>query len=451
MKADVVICGAGIAGVSTAYELAVRRGIRNVVLVDEHPPLSVTSDKSAECYRNWWPGPGDEMVRFMNRSIDLLEELAHETNNAFLLNRRGYIFMTADPERGAEMRQKAEVISALGAGPLRIHPGREPYTRAPAEEFTNQPTGADLLVGSELIRHHYPFLTEDVHTLLHTRRCGYLSAQQLGMYKLEQAKAHGVKFLSGRVTDITVEKGRIHTIHVGNTPIQTRTFVNAAGPFIQDIGRMLGVDIPVYNELHAKVSFNDHLGIIPRDIGLTIWEDPTKLVWTEEERADLAEDEELRWMLDWLPAGVHFRPEGAGYSDVVLLIWTYDVHKQKPVWPHPPIDEFYPEIVLRGLVSMIPALSAYVGKMGRPYVDGGYYCKTQENRILVSPLPVDGAYLIGAFSGYGIMASSAASELLGAYISQSPLPDYAPAFHLDRYQDPIYQTLLAQWGDSGQL
>src|SRR6266851_3921106 len=57
-SAEVVICGAGIAGIATAYHLAVRRGMRGVLLVDERPPLSLTSDKSAECYRNWWRGPG---------------------------------------------------------------------------------------------------------------------------------------------------------------------------------------------------------------------------------------------------------------------------------------------------------------------------------------------------------------------------------------------------------
>ena len=65
-----------MAGVAAAYHLAARHGVRRVVLVDERPPLSLTSDKSTEAYRNFWPGPDDAMVRFMNRSIDLLEELA---------------------------------------------------------------------------------------------------------------------------------------------------------------------------------------------------------------------------------------------------------------------------------------------------------------------------------------------------------------------------------------
>jgi len=92
-KADVVICGAGMAGVSAAYHLAVKKGVRNVVLVDERDPLTLTSDKGTEAYRNWRPGPDDTMVRFMNRSIDLLEELARETGNAFELNQRGYLFV----------------------------------------------------------------------------------------------------------------------------------------------------------------------------------------------------------------------------------------------------------------------------------------------------------------------------------------------------------------------
>ena len=120
-RADVVICGAGIAGVATAYHLAVRRGITDVVLVDERPPLSLTSDKSAECYRNWWPGPGDDMVALMNRSIDLLEELARESANVFRMNRRGYLFASAETGRIPVFVRAAEEAAELGAGPARIH------------------------------------------------------------------------------------------------------------------------------------------------------------------------------------------------------------------------------------------------------------------------------------------------------------------------------------------
>jgi glycine/D-amino acid oxidase-like deaminating enzyme len=147
--AEVVICGAGIAGISAAYHLAVRHGVRGVALVDERPPLALTSANSAECYRNWWPGPGDAMVALMNRSIDLLEDLARETNNVFRLNRRGYLFATADPARVPTFVAAAMEAAALGAGPMRLHgnyPGLEnieglmPYLPSPADGFENHAT-----------------------------------------------------------------------------------------------------------------------------------------------------------------------------------------------------------------------------------------------------------------------------------------------------------------------
>ncbi|MCP4166188.1 MAG: FAD-dependent oxidoreductase [Chloroflexi bacterium] len=90
-RTEVVICGAGIAGIAAAYHLAVRQGMSDVLLVDARPPMSLTSDKSSEGYRNWWPGSDEAMVRLMNRSIDLLEEFAAESDNRILLNRRAYL------------------------------------------------------------------------------------------------------------------------------------------------------------------------------------------------------------------------------------------------------------------------------------------------------------------------------------------------------------------------
>jgi sarcosine oxidase subunit beta len=93
-----------MAGIAVAYHLTVRHGVRDVVLVDDLPPLSLTSDKSTECYRNWWPGPGDAMVALMNRSIDLMEEMARESENVFSLNRRGYLYATGQAARIPQFR-----------------------------------------------------------------------------------------------------------------------------------------------------------------------------------------------------------------------------------------------------------------------------------------------------------------------------------------------------------
>jgi len=160
-QAEIVICGAGITGVSAAYFLA-KAGLKDILLLDERPPLSFTSDRSSECYRNWWPDPA--MLAMMNRSIDLMEELADESGNVFQLNRRGYLFVTADENQILAMTERSERISNLGAGQFRIHTSEaSTYKPASPEGFHGQPTGADLLLGPNLIRQHFPYLT-DSHT-----------------------------------------------------------------------------------------------------------------------------------------------------------------------------------------------------------------------------------------------------------------------------------------------
>ncbi len=457
-SADIVICGAGIAGISAAYHLAARHSIGDILLVEEGSPLMLTSDKSTEAYRNWWPGPGDAMVRFMNRSIDLLEEFAAATDNLFHLNRRGYVFLTADPARAEVYRRSAEESQRLGAGELRVHQGRPddpPFPPHAAEGFAPELGGADLVLEPALIRQRFPFVSPDVVAMLHPRRCGWLSAQQLGMWLLDEARAHGVQLVSGRVCAVDTTGGRVRGVTIrtagGEHRVQTGVFVNAAGPLVGEVSQLLDVALPVFNELHGKVAINDPLGVIPRDAPLLIWSDPVLLPWADEEREELAAAEETRWLTEPFPAGVHFRPEGGPGAQTLLLLWTYDIKPTPAVWPTRFAPE-YAEVVVRGLARLAPGLAAYAGNFGRPYIDGGYYCKTQENRPLIGPLPVAGAYVFGALSGYGIMASQAGADLLAAHIAGSALPGYAPAFTLSRYDDPAYRMLLAAWDPTtGQL
>jgi glycine/D-amino acid oxidase-like deaminating enzyme len=107
---------------------------------------------------------------------------------------------------------------------------------------------------------------------------------------------------------------------------------------------------------------------------------------------------------------------------------------------------------MRGLAVMMPGLRAYIGRSHEAVVDGGYYCKAPDNRPLIGPTAIEGAYVLGALSGFGIMASQAAAELLAAHLLEQPMLDYAPAFHPARFEDPAYQRILATLDPkSGQL
>lgn len=454
MKAEVVICGAGIAGVSSAYFLAVQQGVRDVLLVDERPPLSLTSDKSTECYRNWWPGPGDAMVQMMNRSIALFDQWAEESGNVFHLNRRGYLYTTSEAAGVERLRAFAQEASALGAGEVRVHDRQTKgvsYTPAAAEGFADQPNGADLILDQGLIREHFAYLSEQVVAVLHVREAGWLSAQQLGMYLLAQARAKGARLVAGRVAGVDVQGGKVQAVKLASGErIDTPVFINAAGPRLKEVGEMMNVEIPVFNELHLKAAFDDHKRVVGRDAPLLIDSDEQVLGWSKEEQAQLAEDPETAWLTAKMPSGAHARPEGGQQADTLLLLWDYHTEPVEAVFP-PPVDPLYPELALRGLCKMVPGLQVYLEKLPKPYLDGGYYTKTQENRPLACSVPVEGAYVIGAMSGYGIMASPALGELVAAQVTQDELPSYAAAFDLARYDDPAYQQLLADWGPSWQL
>lgn len=430
--------GAGIAGVSATYQLALR-GVHNVALVDPRAPLTLTSDKSTECYRNWWPN--SPMVGLMNRSIDLLELMAEETSNMFGLNRRGYLFVTASQERLDAMRAQGEITAGYGAGSVREHPGPLHY-------------GYDLdgidVLDSESLRRHFPYITSRAVGGIHVRRAGWFSAQQLGSWMLDRAKDSGARHIKAEAVGISVGGGRVQSVELSDgRTLDTGTVIVAAGPMSAHVSALAGVELPLFSELHIKVAYRDHLGVIPRDAPMIIWSDPQRIEWSEEERAGLAEigrDD----LLAEMPIFCHGRPEGSSDSPYFVALWEYHQEILDPVWPLPD-DPLYPEVVMRGLTTMVPGLEVYLDRLPESSVDGGYYTKTQENRPLIGPCGPEGFHVIAGLSGFGVMAAAGAGDLATRQVVGERLPDYSDAFLLSRYDDPGYVESLELLADSGQL
>ena len=453
MSAEVVICGAGIAGIAAAYSLSIN-GHKDILLLDSGSPLALTSDKSTEAYRNWWRD--EALLALMNRSIDLMQDLAEKHNNIFRLNRRGYLYATADAAKISDFRSTAQRTCEIGAGPLRIHRQAESshYQPAAPENINDQLSGCDLILNSQMIKFQFPYLSSATVAVLHARRCGWFSGHQLGILLYELALEHGVRFMNAEVVEITTQGNRVQEVVVrqdnAQSRIRTSVFVNAAGPRLQKVSALLGHSLPIFFERHLKLSFRDTLGIIPRDAPLLIWDDAQVLNWTEEEQTLLAGAEDMRVLLGLPAPGAQLRPQGGPDSENIILLWPYDTEPVAPEFPMP-IAQVFPEIALRGMVTMVPGLEAYVNNMPKPFVDGGYYVKTPGNRMLCGPLPVEGAFVLGALSGYGLMAACAAGELLEAHIAGATLPPYAAAFVPARFDDPTYLDNIKSWGPSSQL
>ena len=447
-RADVVVIGAGIAGISSAYELTVKHEIGNVVIVDPRPPMSLTSDKSTECYRNWWPNL--PMVGLMTRSIDLLEKMASESGNSFALNRRGYLFATGDEGNFHRMVEDAHHTSTLGAGSVRFHPGPIPYRASPAEGFIGAPEGADILVGPDAVLDHFPYLTSEAVGAIHVRRAGWFSAQQLGAWMLDQSKHRGLEIVVDEVTGIEMAGGAIRSVSLANGgEIATGVVVDAAGPMAGQVAALAGVDLPLFSELHIKVAYRDHLGVVPRDAPMFIWSDTQRLDWSIEEREALAEQGRDD-LLGEMPIFCHARPEGGAGSPYLLGLWEYHGLVQEPSWPLPE-DPLYPEVVVRGLTTMVPGFDVYRERLPQSVVDGGYYTKTRENRPLIGPAGPSGFNLLAGLSGFGVMVAAGAAELLAKHVTGAELPAYSDAFLLDRYDDAGYVASIAGTMSSGQL
>ena len=143
--------------------------------------------------------------------------------------------------------------------------------------------------------------------------------------------------------------------------------------------------------------------------------DAKHLGWSNDEAALLAEDAEHAWLTGELPAGTHCRPDGGPNGRWVKLGWAYNKEISEPeedLANEATFDNQFPEIVMRGAAAFIPALKPYIESPPARFSHyGGYYTMTEENWPIIGPLDNEGAFVIGALSGFGSMAACAAGKL----------------------------------------
>ena len=444
-RTDIVVIGAGFAGISTAFYLATRYGRSSIRILDARPPMSYTSAQSGDNYRNWWPHP--TMTALTNDSIDLLEELARESGNVFNMNRRGYLLATRDENTDLDSLETGYGDPAL----IRVHDSDASAYRAPASAgWETAPDGVDVLANPQLIRRAYPGLSQEFNNVIHIRRAGDISGQQLGAYMLEKIRDAGGRRMSANVEEIDAGDGFTLRLRERGevSHLKADVLVNAAGPFVADVAGILGVTLPVQNVYQQKIAFEDSKGAVPRTQPFTIDLDTVRFDWTDEEREFLEADASTRWLCDDIVGGVHCRPDGGDRGSWIKLGWAFNRE------PGAPLDELdadparyeqFPEIVLRGAARMLPALGAYLDDFPRRFSHyGGYYTMTDENWPLIGPLGVENAFVVGALSGFGSMASPAAGDLCARWITGEALPNYAADLGLARLEnDPLRTGLLA--------
>jgi glycine/D-amino acid oxidase-like deaminating enzyme len=439
---DTAIIGAGSIGLAVAYYLVVRHNVRDVCIIDHLNPMSLTSAQSGENYRNWWPNP--VMAAFTDHSINLMEEISRATDNRIQMTRRGYALVTRRPRPEDLIGELYKGYGAEGERTIRLHENPSSGYRPPTtSDWLSSPSGVDVLLNRDLIRATFPTYAEDIATIIHIRRAGSISAQQLGQYMLERVREAGGRLIRGKVTGVERNQSFILSVQDGDTgfTVEATRVVNAAGPFIKGIAGMLGEDLPVSCVFQQKIAFEDRDSAIPRAMPFTIDLDGQEIRWSEEEREILREDPTTAGLTEPMPGGIHCRPDGAESGRWIKLGWAYN---SRPSDPHldDPIDPQFPDIVLRGASRLHTKLASYVGRLPRnTHHYGGYYTMTEENWPLIGPMKTSGAFVAGALSGYGSMAACATGEICAAWVTGSDRPSYARSLSAARYSDP---ALMAQ-------
>jgi glycine/D-amino acid oxidase-like deaminating enzyme len=452
MRADIAVIGAGIVGIACAYSLARSARAPRVIVIDPLAPMSLTSAASGENYRNWWPH--ETMTAFTDHSIDLMEEIARESGNQLHMTRRGYALATRQADPDALLHELHKGYGAEGARRIRVHGkgSRAPYQPALSADWETAPDGVDVIQDRAIIEAHFPTFAAEVATILHIRRAGDISGQQMGSFMLQRLRERGGAVVIGRVVEVARNDGFTLTLEGDGAPqtMKAEVLVNAAGPYVGDVAALIGESLPVQTVFQQKIAFEDTRRVISRRMPFSIDLDGQTIDWTDQERALLAEDPATAWLTRPMPGAIHCRPEGGEHGTWLKLGWAFNTT------PSPPGDALpyhpsFPEIVLRGASRLNPGLKAYYGQLpARLTHYGGYYTMTKENWPLIGPMKTDGAFVAGALSGFGTMGACATGSLLSKWILGEPLPDFAPALSLARYEDESLMKALLD-GSTGVL
>ena len=440
---EIAIIGSGIVGISTAYYLCKKYQCKSVLLIDSRDPMSYTTAQSGDNYRNWWPS--QVMTQFTNHSISLMQEIARETSNEIQMKQRGYalasrskniddLIKTLDKNYG-ESNEQVRIHNSFQNNP---HPYLDPHNK----DWASSVDGVDVISNKQLIQQTFPHFSPEIENVIHIRKAGDFSSQQMGQVMLQQIKLLGCSRLRGQL--INVVKDGKYKLEVktskGVVALKADKLINAAGPYVADIATMLGVELPIKNQFHQKIAFEDHLSAVPRNQPFSIDIDEATLDWNEDEKESLKEDFELAWLTKSISGGIHSRPEGEGRW--IKLGWAYNTENSHPNY-HQELtadskyNPYFPEIVLRGAAKLNPSLVPYIETLPVNLTHyGGYYTMTDENWPLIGPLDDSEAYVAGALSGFGCMGACAAGSLCADWVCQGQLPEYAHALSLNRYQDP---------------
>lgn len=242
-RADVVIVGGGIIGVSVAYFLA-QRGVQEVILLERGMLGQGSTAKCAGGIRSQFSTSINIEFSIASRRIFDEFEALFGVNPEF--HRVGYLFLASEELHWRQLLGNYRLLNSFGLPPQILSPGeierRWPFL-----------TTGDLFGGS--------YSPDDGYAGPYEVLQGFAKgARKLGARLLEGVEVTGVRSSMGRVQGVETKDGHF---------IASKWVVNAAGPHASQLASMAGLDLPV-KPYRRQLFFTDTFEYLPEEIPLTI-------------------------------------------------------------------------------------------------------------------------------------------------------------------------------------
>jgi sarcosine oxidase subunit beta len=365
--ADVVIVGGGCMGASVAYHLA-RLGVTDVVLLEREKMLGTGSTgRNAGGVRHQFSNEAN--IRLSIESIGLLERFADEVGHPIDFHQDGYLFLLSSPASVETFRQNVALQRGLGID----------------VQWLDAFEAAELAPGLS---------TAGVLAATFCQRDGIADPNGVTMGFAKAAQSLGLTVERDvEVTGIGVVDGRVSAVETTRGTIETRTVVNAAGPYARLVGTMAGAGVPVD-------PIRRHIFIAAPGAGQAALSVPSSHI--------MVIDFETTFYFHREGAGLLF---GMGDRQETA---TFDTTVQWDFLPH----------VIDVAVTRLPALAD--ASISHAWA-GLYEMSPDGNPILGLADGIDGLYLINGFSGHGFQHSPAAGRILADLITgRDPRFDLTP-------------------------
>jgi len=381
--ADVVIIGGGVIGCSIAYHL-VRRGVRDIVLVEKSFLASGATGKSSACIRQHYSTP--ETCRMVLHALRFFESFGEHTGGRTAsFTRVGYLLGVDDRLR-APMEKSIALQQSLGIQTRLVTP-------AEMREIEPRVRVDDFVAGCYEPESGYADPSQTTHAFAAAAREG-------GVRIMEGAEVLGLTIAAGRVTGVSTSRGEI----------EAPVVINAAGTWGDRIGRMAGVDVPITVCRH-KINF------FTRPAGAT---DPHPLVY------DFVKN-------------IYTRPETGGLTLVGPLDTEEFNDRADPDRYNEGVSFEETADAMERAMHRFPVMEH--GEVAKGYA--GCFDVTPDWHPILDESPVKGFYLAVGFSGHGFKLSPAVGDMVARLVVDGKKPsDDVHAFRFSRFAEgkPIRGT-----------